>query len=450
MPPGNHLFVVHVVPDLLFHHTSSISRPDSIDIFTELCEILLIFVQDGRDNADTIVKRLAVSPTLTMFCFNRVVQDALQRLRATQDRGILLGALRDMATAYALMAHCFRNGRFHSAIYDPMTQRRTTEVAWRVVRCDITSEDALSEDIWDMACPLFMLLVSAVDWAIQFVGKEAVLLVLRHGFIPSVLQFRRLAQDAHIPPTEYEPLLPRLDKVLDSVALYMCYSSVLREAERMRKSVLELELDWTRPIWRELCQTITARYTGMGAVPSICDAVGCPEREKTVTPARCAGCSISQYCSRSCQRTHWIAGHRTLCSSFQQYRIDSRGGVQTETGFLTPKETAYLSATVHDLVRRGNYLIHQPAWILTVDASKLVLDVKYGPRDDAWKDSVGQRFSTDQNVMNSRGIIVFLLLPHGGLHPHFECCALLTPEWIRNPTATYLPELPRPLEQPTQ
>ncbi|KAF9026671.1 hypothetical protein BDZ89DRAFT_838407 [Hymenopellis radicata] len=118
-----------------------------------------------------------------------------------------------------------------------------------------------------------------------------------------------------------------------------------------------------------------------------------------------------------------------------------QGGVQTETGFLTPKETAYLSATVHDLVRRGNYLIHQPAWILTVDASKLVLDVKYGPPDDAWKDSVGRRFSTDQNVMNSRGIIVFLLLPHGGLHPHFECCALLTPEWIRNPTATYLPEL---------
>ncbi|KAF9021232.1 hypothetical protein BDZ89DRAFT_246812 [Hymenopellis radicata] len=340
------------------------------------------------------------------------------------------------------MIHCSPNPRFWSAIFDPMSQRRATEVAWRLVRCYISVvDDSLRLEICEVAWPLYILLLSFFYRAIMCVGKEAVLLMLRLGFIPSVLQFHGLAQDAHLPLHKYELLYSYLDKVFESLALYLCYSSVLKKAERMRKSVLELELDWTRPIWRELCQKITARYASMGAVPSICDAVGCPERENTATSERCSGCSISQYCSRSCQRTHWIASHRAVCSSFQQYRIDSRGGVQTETGFLTPKETAYLSATVHDLVRTGNYLIHQPAWILTVDASQLVLDVKYGPPDDAWKDSVSQRFSTDQNVMNSRGIIVFLLLPHGGLHPHFECCALLTPEWIRNPTATYLPEL---------
>ena len=40
----------------------------------------------------------------------------------------------------------------------------------------------------------------------------------------------------------------------------------------------------------------------------------CPVCDK-VAQFRCTRCQVQRYCSRDCQRTHWMQGHRELCHS---------------------------------------------------------------------------------------------------------------------------------------
>jgi len=65
---------------------------------------------------------------------------------------------------------------------------------------------------------------------------------------------------------------------------------------------------------------------------------------------KCTGCFELQYCSRECQKSHWLKGHRSFCSALggTSIKAASWGGpnfLSSLSGFNHPMSTGFLSTT---------------------------------------------------------------------------------------------------------
>ncbi|KAF8998759.1 hypothetical protein BDZ89DRAFT_1170840 [Hymenopellis radicata] len=444
-------FIVNIIPDLLLHHSASISRPGSVDTLIELCDIVhtLLYVS-GLDSTwkEDLVTKLADTPGPTLFSLNSVLQDGLCRLRSKHEQEQLEGAVRDLSSGYSLMNACTTHPSCNNADhFNRLEERRVLEVAWRVAHCRILHRLAFGDDtnsfpvqrLFRLACGLFLLLSANVFGAVQQLGLEVVTFVVKHGFLESALLFDHLAESVGIPRDYRDIYSENLDKIMAEVSRYLCYHSVVKETQRTRASLVTFGFDLTRPAWTNLSQRLDSAITS-SLLPSICDAQECPDRQSSTTPKRCSGCRVSMYCSTQCQRIDWVSGHRNTCTSFQAYRRAIETGEVNMKGFIVPQEAAHLSQILHGLIR--GYDIHQPAWVARFDARGEKYKLDYGPPPETFRKTTASQFPIDDDVLNARGIAVLVTLPTGIDRP-YHCCAFLKPEWIENPSALYLPNLVR-------
>lgn len=57
---------------------------------------------------------------------------------------------------------------------------------------------------------------------------------------------------------------------------------------------------------------------GVGAsvvAPTVCAQCNKGDGDNSVNLRVCSGCKLVLYCSRTCQRQHWVAGHKYACES---------------------------------------------------------------------------------------------------------------------------------------
>ncbi|KAF8906409.1 hypothetical protein CPB85DRAFT_1436913 [Mucidula mucida] len=93
-------FPATIIPDLLLHHSASISRPGSVDTLIKICDIayrMLYFnglpAADSTRKEDLLIK-LTDTPGPTPFSLNSVLQDALFRLRSSPEQELPAGFAR--------------------------------------------------------------------------------------------------------------------------------------------------------------------------------------------------------------------------------------------------------------------------------------------------------------------------------------------------------------------
>ncbi|KAF8879860.1 hypothetical protein CPB85DRAFT_445843 [Mucidula mucida] len=158
-------------------------------------------------------------------------------------------------------------------------------------------------------------------------GLPIIHLAYEEQFLTNLFKLDRLVAHSHAScETVQKDHAGLITNNVHKFTKYLVYYSTIKFSRKTCLKIMQLNL--LDGPFSDIWQSYISRATELEAPsekyrtkpPAICDAENCPDRE--TAPDRlmgCAGCGMKfLYCSRACQRSDWLAGHRETCSEVQR------------------------------------------------------------------------------------------------------------------------------------
>ncbi|KAK7028625.1 hypothetical protein R3P38DRAFT_2937547 [Favolaschia claudopus] len=194
----------------------------------------------------------------------------------------------------------------------------------------VTSLTNLSRAVFDGSLPADVSNLSYYEYLLAFLRPcprhQRVVEALRAGFLPTVLQAgialpkcRALLFDCLSSVTTLHSSLSQIRASLGQI------KDINEKARFIKESSPPFYKSWQdfMAVLKDRFQALDAYNAGRLNVPICCHNHECAGTFHKQEMKVCSGCTIAYYCSKACQQTDWLGGHRQFCTRLSwRSRVD--------------------------------------------------------------------------------------------------------------------------------
>ncbi|KAK7002387.1 hypothetical protein R3P38DRAFT_3042707 [Favolaschia claudopus] len=215
----------------------------------------------------------------------------------------------------------------------------------------VTSLTNLSRAVFDGSLPADVSNLSYYEYLLAFLRPcprhQRVVEALRAGFLPTVLQAgialprcRALLFDSLSSVTTLHSSLSQIRASLGQI------KDINEKARFIKESSRPFYKSWQNfmAVLKDRFQALDAYNAGGLNVPICCHNHECAGTFHKQEMKVCSGCTIAYYCSKACQQTDWLAGHRQFCT-----RLSWRSRVEChpEHSPMTARNNSFLHTLLY-------------------------------------------------------------------------------------------------------
>ncbi|KAK7028616.1 hypothetical protein R3P38DRAFT_2937485 [Favolaschia claudopus] len=215
----------------------------------------------------------------------------------------------------------------------------------------VTSLTNLSRAVFDGSLPADVSNLSYYEYLLAFLRPcprhQRVVEALRAGFLPTVLQAgialpgcRALLFDNLSSVTTLHSSLSQIRVSLSQI------KDINKKARLIKKSSPPFYKSWQgfMAVLEDRFQVLDAYNAEILTVPICCHNHECGGTFHKQDIKVCSGCTIAYYCSKACQQTDWLAGHRQFCTHLSwRSRVDCH----PEHSPMTARDNSFLHTLLY-------------------------------------------------------------------------------------------------------